>query len=98
MGNLFNVGIFAKGGGSGSIDLIQIVDTLPAVGESKYLYGVLMDDVDRDGYGIIQFFVWYNDDWYATGAYSIDIQPDTLMYKDNFSFDTSTGNLRIIVE
>ena len=87
--------VFPLDGGGSSV---VIVPSLPLEGDSRYLYGVLMDDLDREGYGIIQFFVWYNNAWYATGAYSIDIDPNTLMYKDNFSFNTSTGVLNIIVE
>lgn len=89
---------FSLTGGGGDIDVIRIVDTLPETGDSKYLYGVLMDDLDRDGYGIIQFFVWHNNAWYATGAYSIDIDPSTLVYKENFQYDSSTGVLNIIIE
>lgn len=82
----------------GGTEIIQIVDTLPETGDSKYLYGVLMDDLDRDGYGIIQFFVWHNNAWYATGAYSIDIDPSTLVYKENFQYNSPTGVLNIIME
>ena len=83
---------------SGGSSVLKFVSTLPAAGKENFIYGVLMDDVDRDDYGIIQFFVWYDNAWCAVGAYSIDIQPNTLMYKDNFSFNTSTGVLNIIVE
>ena len=66
---------------SGATGIIKVVASLPLVGESKYLYGLLMNELDRDGYGIIQFFVWNNGEWLASGAYSIDIDPDTLLYK-----------------
>lgn len=77
----------AEGVGS---DLIQIVAELPETGLSGTLYGVLMPEMTRDNYGIIQFFVWYNGDWYATGAYSIDIDPNGLVYEDNIPYATST--------
>lgn len=66
---------------SGATGIIKVVASLPLVGESKYLYGLLMNELDRDGYGIIQFFVWNNGEWLASGAYSVDIDPDTLIYK-----------------
>lgn len=71
-------------------DLIQIVAELPTSGVSGTLYGVLMPEMTRDDYGIIQFFVWYNNDWYAVGAYSIDIDPNGLVYEDAIPYGTST--------
>ena len=71
-------------------DLIQIVAELPETGLSGTLYGVLMPEMTRDDYGIIQFFVWYNNDWYAVGAYSIDIDPNGLVYEDNIPYATAS--------
>lgn len=71
-------------------DLIRIVAELPEVGVSGVLYGVLMPEMTRDNYGIIQFFVYYENDWYATGAYSIDIDPNGLVYEDAIPYGTST--------
>lgn len=71
-------------------DLIRIVAELPEVGVSGVLYGVLMPEMTRDNYGIIQFFIYYKNDWYATGAYSIDIDPNGLVYEDNIPYATST--------
>lgn len=71
-------------------DFIQIVAELPETGVSGVLYGVLMPEMTRDDYGIIQFFVWYQNDWYAVGAYSIDIDPNGLVYEDNIPYATAT--------
>lgn len=73
-----------------SADLIKIVAGLPEVGVSGFLYGVLRPELDRDGYGIIEFFVWYENDWWATGAYSIDIDPEGIVYEDAIPYGTST--------
>ena len=73
----------------GSAGLIKIVATLPEVGVSGFLYGVLRPELDRDGYGIIEFFVWYENDWWATGAYSIDIDPNGIVYEDNIPYATA---------
>lgn len=71
-------------------DFIKIVAELPVVGDSGVLYGVLMPEMTRDDYGIIQFFVWYQNDWYAAGAYSIDIDPEGIVYEDNIPYATAT--------
>lgn len=71
-------------------DLIRIVAELPEVGIGGILYGVLMPEMSRDDYGIIQFFVWYSGEWWATGAYSIDIDPNGLVYEDNIPYATAS--------
>ena len=94
------------GGGS-----VKFVPELPAEGEEQYVYGVVLSETTRDGYGIIQLFMWYNDNWYAAGAFDVDIDPDQLVYKDNIpyatsslvggikqSFDSATGTWTIITE
>lgn len=73
-----------------SADLIKIVASLPETGTSGFLYGVLRPELDRDGYGIIEFFVWYENDWWATGAYSIDIDPNGIVYEDAIPYGTAT--------
>ena len=73
-----------------SADIIKIVASLPETGTSGFLYGVLRPELDRDGYGIIEFFVWYNNEWWATGAYSIDIDPNGIVYEDAIPYGTST--------
>lgn len=85
---------------SGAASIIKIVNALPATGSDKYLYGLLMNMQDREDHGIIQFFVWdtANSDWLATGAYSIDIDPDDLLLKENLQFNSGTGVLNIVTE
>lgn len=94
------------GGGS-----VKFVPELPAEGEEQYVYGVVLEETTREGYGIIQLFMWYDDQWYAAGAFDVDIDPSQLVYRDNIpyatsslvggikqSFDASTNTLTIITE
>jgi hypothetical protein len=69
---------------------VKFVPELPAQGEERYIYGVVREETTRDGYGIIQLFMWYNDNWRAAGAYDVDIDPSQLVYKDNIPYATST--------
>lgn len=73
------------GGGS-----VKFVPELPAQGEERYIYGVVREETTRDGYGIIQLFMWYNDNWRAAGAFDVDIDPDQLVYKNNIPYATSS--------
>lgn len=73
------------GGGS-----VIFVPELPAQGEQQYIYGVVLSETTRDGYGIIQLFMWYNNNWYAAGAFDVDIDPSQLVYKDNIPYATSS--------
>lgn len=70
-------------------DFIQIVASLPETGVSGVLYGIIMSEMTRDDYGIIQFFVW-NGDWYAVAAYSIDIDPNGIVYENAIPYGTAT--------
>lgn len=79
----------------GSLALIKIVSELPETGISGTLYGVLMPEMTRDNYGIIQFFVWYENEWYAVGAYSIDIEPNGIVYEQSFDASTNTWNVTV---
>ena len=69
---------------------VKFVPELPAQGEERYVYGVVLDETTREGYGIIQLFMWYNDNWYAAGAFDVDIDPSQLVYKDNIPYATAT--------
>ena len=73
------------GGGS-----VKFVPELPAEGEEQYIYGVVLEETTREGYGIIQLFMWYNDNWYAAGAFDVDIDPSQLVYRDNIPYATSS--------
>lgn len=79
---------------------VIFVSELPQTGQSTHIYAVIMDEVTRTGYAIVQLFVW-NDTtsaWNAVKAYSIDIEPDELMLKENFQFNSTTGVLNIVTE
>lgn len=72
------------GGGS-----VKFVPELPETGEERYIYGVVLQETTREGYGIIQLFMWYNNSWMAAGAFDVDIDPDELVYKDNIPYATA---------
>lgn len=69
---------------------VKFVPELPAQGEERYIYGVVLEETTREGYGIIQLFMWYNDNWYAAGAFDVDIDPSQLVYKDNIPYATAS--------
>lgn len=75
-----------------TLKLVQIVEELPATGDGKSVYGVIQDEMTRDGYPIVQLFCWDVEDelWYAIGAYSIDIDPNGIVYEDSVPYATST--------
>ncbi len=66
-----------------NVDLIKFVATLPETGESKYLYCVPQNETDLEGYGIVVLYIWNisQNAWNSVHAFSIDIDPDTLVYK-----------------
>lgn len=63
------------------INLIKWVDTLPATGETKYLYAVAREEVDKDGKKIAALYLWDGTEWRGAGAFSLNIDPDTLATK-----------------
>lgn len=75
-------------------DLIQFVESLPETGIKNLIYAVILDQVDLQGNTIIELFIW-NDEWYAVGAQSIDIDKTNLVLKSMFEFDRGTGTLNI---
>lgn len=78
------------GGGS-----VKFVPELPAEGEEQYIYGVVLDEVTRDNYAIVQLFMWYNDQWAAAGAYDVDINPHGIVYESSFDASTNTWNVTV---
>lgn len=64
-----------------AINLIKWVDTLPATGETKYLYAVAREEVDKDGKKIAALYLWDGTEWRGAGAFSLNIDPDTLATK-----------------
>lgn len=86
---------FPVGSGNAS-DVITFVPSLPEEGATGYIYGIVMPDITRDNYTIVQLFTWYNNDWYAVGAYDVNINPSGLVYEQ--SFDAETGTWTVTVE
>ena len=84
------------------INLIKWVDTLPATGETKYLYAVAREEVDKDGHKIAALYLWDGTEWRGAGAFSLNIDPDTLATKNELagflplSGGTLTGQLKIL--
>lgn len=87
-----NLQVFAGRASWGSIvkkyiaktfSVIKFVNALPQTGESQFLYCVPQNETDKDGYTIVILYVW-NDTtsaWNSAGAFSMDIDPNTLLYK-----------------
>lgn len=63
------------------INLIKWVQALPATGETKYLYAVAREEVDKDGKKIAALYLWDGTEWRGAGAFSLNIDPTTLATK-----------------
>lgn len=74
---------------------VKFVPELPAQGEEQYIYGVVLDEVTRDNYAIVQLFIWHNDQWVAAGAYDVDINPHGIVYESSFDSSTNTWNVTV---
>ena len=64
-----------------SLQMIKWVDTLPKTGESKYIYAVPREETDTDGKQIAALYLWDGSAWRGAGAFSLNIDPDTLATK-----------------
>ena len=64
-----------------SLQMIKWVDTLPETGESKYIYAVPREETDTDGKQIAALYLWDGSAWRGAGAFSLNIDPDTLATK-----------------
>lgn len=87
--------VFNVGGSPMSADVNRIVATLPETGDPRYLYWVPMDETTRDGYAILQVFVWNEDteEWNAGAAYPAYINVSGLLIEQ--SFDAATNTLTL---
>lgn len=54
------------------INLIKWVQALPTTGETKYLYAVPRNEVDKDGKKIVALYLWDGTEWRGAGGTSID--------------------------
>lgn len=54
------------------INLIKWVEALPATGETKYLYAIPRNEVDKDGKKIAVLYLWDGTEWRGAGGISID--------------------------
>ena len=57
------------------------MDTLPETGDSKYIYAVPREETDTDGKQIAALYLWDGSAWRGAGAFSLNIDPDTLATK-----------------
>lgn len=64
------------------INLIKWVQALPETGESKYIYAVPREETDTDGKQIAALYLWDGSAWRGVGAFSLNIDPDTLATKE----------------
>lgn len=84
-----------------ALNFVKWVDTLPETGESKYIYAVPREETDTDGKQIAALYLWDGSAWRGAGAFSLNIDPDTLATKAELagylplSGGTLTGNLKI---
>lgn len=84
-----------------SLQMIKWVDTLPTNGDTKYLYAVAREEVDKDGNKIAALYLWDGTEWRGAGAFSLNIDPDTLATKTDLnkylplSGGVLTGQLKI---
>lgn len=68
-----------------SLQMIKWVDTLPTNGDTKYLYAVAREEVDKDGDKIAALYLWDGTEWRGAGAFSLNIDPDTLATKTDLN-------------
>lgn len=54
------------------INLIKWVQALPATGETKYLYAIPRNELDKDGKRIAVLYLWDGTEWRGAGGISID--------------------------
>ena len=64
-----------------TLQFITWVDVLPPTGSTKYLYAVPREEVDKDGKKIAALYLWDGSAWRGAGAFSLNIDPDTLATK-----------------
>lgn len=64
-----------------ALNFVTWVDTLPETGESKYIYAVPREETDTDGKPIAALYLWDGTRWNGVGAFSLNIDPDTLATK-----------------
>ena len=68
-----------------ALQFITQVDVLPPTGSTKYLYAVPREEVDKDGKKIAALYLWDGSAWRGAGAFSLNIDPDTLATKTDLS-------------
>ena len=84
-----------------ALNFVKWVDTLPETGESKYIYAVPREETDTDGKQIAALYLWDGSAWRGAGAFSLNIDPDTLATKAELagylplSGGTLTGSLSV---
>ena len=64
-----------------TLQFVKWVDTLPAQGESKYIYAVPREETDTDGKQIAALYLWDGSAWRGAGAFSLNIDSDNLATK-----------------
>lgn len=85
-----------------ALQLLKLVDVLPAQGESKYIYAVPQDERTSDGQLIVVLFIWADGEWAAVGALTTSVDLSDYLKKTEaantylpLTGGTITGSLRI---
>ena len=64
-----------------ALNFVQWFDALPETGERKYIYAVPREETDTEGKRIAALYLWDGSAWRGAGAFSLNIDPDTLATK-----------------
>lgn len=67
-----------------ALHFIEFVATLPTTGNSHYMYAVPQDETDLENHPIIVLYVWQSE-WKSVGAFSTNLDPDSLLTKTEAS-------------
>ncbi|MDD6174063.1 MAG: hypothetical protein PUB86_07295 [Elusimicrobia bacterium] len=79
-----------------ALQLLKLVDVLPAQGESKYIYAVPQDERTTDGQLIVVLFIWTGTEWAAVGALTTSVDLTDYLKKtdaQNTYLPKTGGNL-----
>ncbi len=68
-----------------TLQLLKLVDILPAQGESKYIYAVPQDERTTDGQLIVVLFIWAGTEWAAVGALTTSVDLSEYLKKTEAS-------------
>lgn len=68
-----------------TLQFVKWINTLPETGESKYIYAIPREETDTDGKQIAALYLWDGSTWRGAGAFSLNIDPNTLATKEELA-------------